>query len=96
MPELEALRSAWEPRGVRFIALSLEPDPERVRRGAKDFGVTMPIAIADGEVLAPLKVKQVPSTVFIDAQGIIRMTASGEHDRRFFERRLKQLTAEGR
>jgi hypothetical protein len=96
LPELEALRSTWEPRGVRFIALSLEPDPERVRRGAKEFGVTMPIAIADGEVLAPLKVRQVPSTVFIDAQGVIRMTASGEHDRRFFERRLKQLTAEER
>ena len=92
MPELEALRSAWEPRGVRFVALSLEPDPEKVRRGAKDFGVTMPIAIADGEVLAPLKVSQVPSTVFIDAQGVIRMTVSGMRDRRFFERRLKQLT----
>jgi hypothetical protein len=96
LPELEALRSTWEPRGVRFIALSLEPDPEKVKRGAKEFGVTMPVAIADGEVLAPLKANQVPSTVFIDSQGVIRMTAAGGHDRRFFERRLKQLTAQER
>ena len=96
MPELEALRSTWEPRGVRFIALSLEPDAEQVRRGAEDIGVTMPIAIADGEVLAPLRASQVPSTVFIDAQAVIRMTASGERDRRFFARRLEQLTAQGR
>lgn len=81
---------------MRFIALSLEPDPKRVKRGAKEFGVTMPIAIADGEALAPLKVNQVPSTVFIDAKGVIKMTATGVHDRRFFERRLKQLTAEER
>jgi hypothetical protein len=92
LPEVEAIRADWEAKGGRFIALSLEQDPDKTRRGAEVFGVSMPVALAAGEVLAPLGVREVPSTVFIDEDGIIRMAASGLRDRKFFERRMRELT----
>ena len=55
--------------------------------------MSMPVALAAGEVLAPLGVSEVPSTVFIDEDGIIRMAASGIRNRAFFERRMQELTA---
>jgi hypothetical protein len=51
----------------------------------------MTVAISSSETLGPLSVNQVPSTVFVDRQGVIVAAASGARSRRFFEDRVKEL-----
>lgn len=90
-PTVEALREKWEQRGVEFIALSLERDRDKVLEGAREYGVRMPLAVAQGEVLAPLNAKSIPSVIFIDAEGVIRFSTQGGQKPAFFERRLEEL-----
>jgi hypothetical protein len=85
------VRREFEQRGVGFLAVSIEPNPGRVRRGAERIGIAMKIAISEDETLGPLSVNQVPSTVFVDRQGVIVAAASGPRDRRFFEARVREL-----
>lgn len=93
IPTVEALREKWEKRGVEFIALSLERDPDKVLEGAREYGVAMPLAVAQGEVLAPLTVRSIPSVVFIDEDGVIRFSTQGGQKPAFFERRLEELVS---
>lgn len=77
-----------------FLAVSIEPDSALVRQGAKRIGIQMPVAISEEETLGPLGVNQVPSTVFLDREGVIVGAASGPRSEAFFERRVKALLGE--
>ena len=52
---------------------------------------TWKVATPDGELLAPLGVHQVPSTVMLDADGKIVVAATGPQSLAFFRRRLAEL-----
>nr|WP_242589276.1 hypothetical protein [Corallococcus macrosporus] len=93
MPELDAVRREYEPKGVGFLALSLNPSEERTVREAARLGLGMTLAIAQGEVLGPLHVSTVPATVYIDRHGVVVAAISGERDRAFHTRRVKALLA---
>ena len=91
MPELEALRSEYESRGVGFLALSLNPSETRNRKAAAELGLHMTVATAKGEVLGPLRIGTVPATVFIDREGVVVAAVNGERSREFYARRLEEL-----
>lgn len=94
MPELEQVRAEYEAKGVKFLALSLEPDANEVARGAKKIGVKMPVAIAKDQVLDPLGVKRVPSTVWINREGRVVTAASGERKLSFLRKHTGALVDE--
>jgi hypothetical protein len=85
------VKAEFEPRGVGFLAVSIEPDPALVRAAAARLGLTLTVAISEGETLAPLFVNQVPSTIFVDPEGIIVAAASGARSEAFFRRRTRAL-----
>ncbi|HKD40319.1 MAG TPA: TlpA disulfide reductase family protein [Myxococcaceae bacterium] len=91
LPELELIRAEFEPRGVQFVALSLERDADLVREAAKTLGIRMRVAFTKSEVLAPLGVNGVPSTVFVRADGTIVAAASGERTGKFLRERTREL-----
>ncbi len=91
MPEIEEIRKEFEPRGIRFIALSLEPDEEVARAAAERLHIRMRVAFAAGEILGPLGVNQVPSTIFVRADGTVAAAASGARKRQFLEERTREL-----
>lgn len=91
MPELEQLRREFEAENLGFLALSLEPDRALVAQAASRFGLRMPVAVAEGEMLGPLGVNRVPSTAFVDRSGRIVAASSGERSRAFYERRIRAL-----
>lgn len=91
MPEIEQVRTQYEHRGIGFLAVSLEPNQARVRTAVQQLGIKMMVATTEDEILAPLAVNQVPSTVFIDKDGVIVIAVSGERSKGFFEKRLKAL-----
>jgi hypothetical protein len=62
-----------------------------VGTAALRHGLTMPVAIVHGEVLAPMGVRAVPSTVFVSGDGRILATASGYRSERFFRKRVREL-----
>jgi hypothetical protein len=69
----------------------LDADEDSVRAAAKKIGIQMTVALADGELLGPLGVNKVPSTVFVDRRGIVVAAASGERKRSFFLSRAREL-----
>ncbi|HYX93111.1 MAG TPA: hypothetical protein VE782_16205 [Myxococcaceae bacterium] len=85
------MRHQYQEKGVGFLAVSIEPDPALVRRGAERIGIGMTVATSSDETLGPLSVNQVPSTVFVDRHGVIVAAASGGRSRGFFEDRVKEL-----
>lgn len=88
------MRKEYEPKGVKFLALSIEPDPILVERGIDQYGISMPVAIREGETLGPLAVNQVPSTIWVNEEGVIVAAGKGEKSRSFFEKRTRGLLSE--
>jgi len=91
LPQMEALHQKWSEQGVRFLALSLEPDTAQVEQAARDFDLSMTVAIAKSEVLGPFGVNQVPSVAFLRADGIINAVGTGYQKTDWLERRLAEL-----
>jgi hypothetical protein len=73
------------------LAISLETDAEMVRKAASRLSLQMPVLIAQGEMLAPLGVRAIPSTVFVDRNGVIVAAATGPRELDYFEARAKEL-----
>lgn len=77
-----------------FLALSLEPAREDVEAAQRKYGLRMTVALpGGGELLAPLGVRGVPSTVFVDRSGRIVAARTGAADRAFFRERANELLA---
>ncbi len=55
------------------------------------FNIGAKVAIAKSETLGPLGVNQVPSTVFLRADGILNAVVSGPKDKVWFERRIQEI-----
>lgn len=89
------MHRAYAARGVLFLAVSLEPDAAEVRAAARRLGITMPIALARGEVLGPLGVRGIPSTVFVSRDGRIVIAASGYRSEGFLDARVQELLERG-
>lgn len=91
MPELERLRRVYESKGVGFLALSIEPDVQLVLAASHALEINAKVAVARSEALAPLGVNQVPSTVFLRADGVINAVGSGPKDPAWIERRIREI-----
>lgn len=53
--------------------------------------LSLPVAIAHGEMLGPLGVRAVPSTVILDANGTIAAVVSGPRKQAWFTARLREV-----
>jgi len=62
-----------------------------VLAAAHRFNIGAKVAIAKSEVLGPLGVNQVPSTVFLRSDGILNAVVSGPKDQAWFERRIQEI-----
>jgi peroxiredoxin len=88
---LEKTRSAFERQGVGFLAISIDQDVRRVREVARRLGLSMPVAIARGDVLKPFGMRAIPSTAFVSAEGKVVALAKGSQRRAYFEARAREL-----
>ena len=61
-----------------------------------EIGIQMPVAIAQGAILGPLRVTAVPSTLFVSADGVIVVAASGYRSQAFIEARTEELLERSR
>jgi thiol-disulfide isomerase/thioredoxin len=66
--------------GVSFVALSLEDDEDAILEAAGRAEVDSALAVAEAASAASLGLKQLPSTVFIDADATVLAQVAGECD----------------
>lgn len=64
-----------------------------MREAAARMRIGLDVAVTRDEVLGPLGVRAVPSTVFVSADGTVVAAASGVRSEKFFEERVKALLA---
>lgn len=94
VPVLESVRREYEPKGIKFLALSIDADAEASQWSAGKMGITTDIAVATGPVLERLGLRGVPATLFVSSDGTVIARASGARGRGFFERRADDLLAQ--
>ncbi len=96
LPMLVALEKEYAPRGVAFVAASLDEarDQAKVAEFAKDHGVNFAIWYgASGDDLDRLKLGDaIPATVFLDTEGQIVARILGEAREAEVRERLEWLT----
>lgn len=77
-PELVELYDANKDRGLVVLGLNLQEPREQVRKFAQEYGAEFPIVIdVDADVVAQYRLLGLPTTWFIDSQGILRAQQVG-------------------
>ncbi len=91
MPEIEAIHQEYKDKGVVVIGLDiLEPEDE-VRQFVEQGGYSWTFVIdTTGEVTASYNVTAIPTSFFIDREGIIRAVNIGAMTKRAMEAKLAE------
>jgi thiol-disulfide isomerase/thioredoxin len=96
--ELPALQAAFEQYGhqIGFIAVDVKESPETVAAFVQEMGLTFPVALdTAGQVSNELyQVRGIPTTIFVDAQGVVSARHVGPLDSAAIEGYLVPLLAQ--
>jgi peroxiredoxin len=96
MPEIVRAYDARKDDGLVVVAVDLQENADRVREFAEDFGMTFPIVIdRTGEVGETWRiggpVEGIPSSYFVDAEGIVQARVFGPMDAERIEQELAKI-----
>jgi thiol-disulfide isomerase/thioredoxin len=98
MPMFVAVEKAWAPRGVLFIAASLDDRKTRkeIPEFVKKYSIDFPVWVgATGDDLARLGMGDaVPDTAFLNEDGVIFARVQGEITKAELEERLEWITGD--
>ncbi len=84
---LDTLKAKHAAQNVGFVALSLDTDEDAIFAAAEKAEIDSTLAYSD-EVMGPLGLKSLPSTVFLDASAVIVASLTGEGDEATLEQWL--------
>ncbi len=74
MPDLVRVYEAHKAEGLVVIALNESEGHEQVSGFVEEFGMTMPVVIdPQGDVMQAFKTQSLPSSFFIDRDGVVRV-----------------------
>jgi peroxiredoxin len=78
MPLLVGAYRQFREQGLVVVALNVQEDEESVRRFAREFGLPFPVALdKSGDVTGAYRLLGLPTTFFIDRQGVVRSVFRG-------------------
>ncbi len=78
IPQLVAAYDRYREEGLVVVGVNLQESASIIRPYAQDFGMQFPIAIdRDGEVADAYRLLGLPTTYFIDRQGVVRSVFRG-------------------
>lgn len=78
IPQLVAAYDRYRDQGLEIVAVDLQESKAIVRSYAQDFGMDFPIVIdKDGRVAKAYRLLGVPTTFFIDREGVVRSVFMG-------------------
>lgn len=86
MPRLESIYKDLKAKGFEILAINVEDTKEKAASFAKEFNLTYPILMdEDQKVAGVYKVFGVPTSFFVDKQGIVRERAFGDMNSKAIE-----------
>jgi peroxiredoxin len=93
LPGFERVYRRLRSRGIRFIAVNTDGPHAReaVAATSKRLGLTMPVALDDGEVADRYGVSAIPQTVIVDGGGRVRGVYVGVYDERELESTIRVI-----
>ena len=95
MPDLQAAYEALANDDFVILGVNVEESPEKVNSWTQENGITFPIAISDDGTINPiLALHRMPTTWFIDADGILRGKVEGQMSAQLIERVARILLEE--
>ena len=92
MPHLEAAYEAHSDAGLIVLGVDQLESPPLVARFVEEFGLTFPIPLdRDGKVSAAYQARALPTSFFVDADGIIRDAFTGPMTAGLIESKLELI-----
>ncbi len=97
MPAIQQVYDRYHDQGFTVLAVNLQESDAQVAAFAEQFGLTFPILMdRSGSVFARYRVRALPSTFFVDKEGIIQnVTVGGPMAEAFIESQVADLIAGG-
>ena len=78
MPFLQQIYEEWQDKGVLLLGINLREDPSTITDYMQGNGLSFPVLLdTDGSVTQNYDVLGIPTTFFIDIDGIIQMRKLG-------------------
>ena len=78
MPALERVDRKWRERGAMVLAINFEEDGQAIREYLAENGLSLPVfQDTAGEVAQKLNITYLPTTLFVDSDGVIRSRNEG-------------------
>jgi len=95
LPDLQEVYDKLKDKDFIIIGLNAEEKPEKVKAFVQENGITFPIIISDDATVNPLyRLKHMPSTWFIDKNGILRGKIEGQMSKEMTLKIARQLLSE--
>jgi thiol-disulfide isomerase/thioredoxin len=100
VPELVAAYQKYHAQGLIIVGVDLQEADKKVLDFANEFGITYPIAIdRDGEVGGVWRIggpiKGLPSSYFIDSQGVVQDSYPGQLTKDLLDKKLAKILPAG-
>jgi peroxiredoxin len=90
MPAIEAASSRYKDAGVVFLGVNVQESTATVAAFVDEFRLSFPILLdPNGTVSAIYRVRSLPTTFFIDRDGVLREQFTGEMNASVIDRRVR-------
>ncbi len=93
IPDFEAIHKEYGPRGLLVLGIGVLDDAETLGWMVQKLGITYPTVYdVKGEVVGGvLRLKAMPTTLFVDRNGVIRTRWQGRLDETILRRELRKI-----
>lgn len=92
MPVLEKVVQEYEPKGVVFLGIAVDDTEEKMKDFIAKYGVTFPVGLdKTAAIQKSFGLYGIPTTYFIDRQGVINYSHSGSVTEELLQHELDQL-----
>jgi cytochrome c biogenesis protein CcmG, thiol:disulfide interchange protein DsbE len=97
MPAIQAAYEQYHDQGFTVLAVNLQEDPAAVATFLREYRLTFPALLdTDGQVSRAYQAAALPSSFFVDRQGVIRAVYRGPMPRSTIAGTVEQLLQEGK
>ena len=73
MPALDRVSKDYASKGVRYLAVNLREEPDKINAFLKQAGLKLEVPLdKDGKVAGSYNVRGIPTMVIVDKEGIVR------------------------
>jgi cytochrome c biogenesis protein CcmG, thiol:disulfide interchange protein DsbE len=95
MPAIQATYKEYQDQGLTVLAVNLQEDPRTVADFMTQYGLSFPALLdTDGAVSTTYQARVLPSSFFVDRQGVVRAVYRGPMPRSVIDGTVAQLLAE--